>query len=323
MIKLNEAIKSAIWGFVVGDAIGVPYEFSSRTSMKSNPAKHMIGYGTHNQPPGTWSDDTSMMLCVLKNNLNNGDVKKLCNLFLEWYCLAKFTAHGKVFDIGNQTRIALKNLEKSNPDFNSYSMVPLDNIRQMIQEPNEYVAGNGSLMRCLPYAFGENYSELMLKMVLENKLTHNNSLCNTCCIFYTKMMRSIYDLSCTKVEALKRAKAFISYGWRIVDLNDSQETERKLFQRLFSPDFIQLQESDIKSSGYVLDTLEAVVWCFLNTENYKEAVLKAVNLGEDTDTIAALTGGLAGLYYGIDQIPKEWIDQIANKQLINNILSNN
>ena len=122
---------------------------------------------------------------------------------------------------------------------------------------------------------------------------------------------------------MKRAKAFISYGWRIVDLNDSQETERKLFQRLFSPDFIQLQESDIKSSGYVLDTLEAVVWCFLNTENYKEAVLKAVNLGEDTDTIAALTGGLAGLYYGIDQIPKEWIDQIANKQLINNILSNN
>ena len=93
--------------------------------------------------------------------------------------------------------------------------------------------------------------------------------------------------------------------------------EMQKFSRLWNlQEFMNLEENKIKSSGYVVDTLEAAIWCFLNTDNYKECVLKAVNLGDDTDTVGAVAGGLAGLYYGIDGIPKGWIDIIPKKEWI-------
>ena len=97
------------------------------------------------------------------------------------------------------------------------------------------------------------------------------------------------------------------------------EEELKYFNRVLSGDIYKLDESEIKSSGYVIDTLEAALWCILTTNSYKEAVLKAVNLGQDTDTVGAVTGGLVGIYYGMDQIPNEWIEAIKNKKLIYNL----
>ena len=98
------------------------------------------------------------------------------------------------------------------------------------------------------------------------------------------------------------------------------EEEKDIFANILSKDIYRKTVDEIKSSGYVIDTLEAVIWCLLNTENYKDAVLKAVNLGDDTDTIAALTGGLAGLAYGLESIPKKWIDCIADKMNVCNII---
>ena len=103
---------AAIWGFIVGDAMGVPYEFSEREIMQENPAAEMIGYGSHFQPPGTWSDDTSMLLCVVENLKKQGGLTDLANLFKLWYQHGHHTAHGKLFDIGNTTLkviIKLKN----------------------------------------------------------------------------------------------------------------------------------------------------------------------------------------------------------------------
>ena len=296
-------IKDAVWGFIVGDALGVPYEFSTRKMMKENPATDMMGFGTYNQPPGTWSDDTSMMLCVLENMLNKGSVDDLANLFLSWYKDDCFTPHGELFDIGITTSTALGNLMRG-----------VDLLHSGLCD--EMSAGNGSIMRCLPYAFIGDNQAANVKMKLESEITHKNDLCYLSSLFYIKMMRSLLEGN-SKDQALETTRYYFNSNKE--RLNDKKEWMYK-FERLFHPQFSELSEDEIQSTGYVISTLEAVVWCFLNTENYRDAVLKAVNLGSDTDTIAALTGGLAGLYYGYDTIPEKWINQIAAPKMINKIL---
>ncbi len=301
-------IKSAIWGFIVGDALGVPYEFTDRETMKAFPATGMIGYGTHHQPAGTWSDDSSLMLCVLENLIHQGGPRDLADSFVNWYTKGYMTAHGEVFDIGHTTRNAIDNL--------------IAEVKPHLSGGNRvYSAGNGSLMRCLPYAFKEDISKSINSMIIENKITHRSHLCHLCCIFYVWFVKELLDGG-DKLSAMKYAIACIKFRWNI---SDDEEESTHLgwgnFKKLFAKGFSSLPESEIQSTGYVLSTLEAVIWCFLNTDNYKDAVLKAVNLGGDTDTIAALTGGVAGLYYGYNSIQEEWISAVANPSIIISVLN--
>ena len=240
-VKKN-IVLDGIMGLAVGDALGVPVEFESRENLRNNPVKGMMGYGTYNQPEGTWSDDTSLTLCLLEALIEREyKVTSLANKFVKWYQKAEYTATGKMFDIGRSTYDAINRIISG--------INPVD-----AGGKSEYDNGNGSLMRILPLAF------------------------------YLK-----------------------------------DEEELKYFNRVLSGDIYKLDESEIKSSGYVIDTLEAALWCVLTTNSYKEAVLKAVNLGQDTDTVGAVTGGLVDIYYGMDQIPNEWIVAIKNKKLINNL----
>lgn len=299
-------IKDAVWGFIVGDALGVPYEFYMRNEMIKNPANDMVGYGTYQQAPGTWSDDTSMMLCVIENLNNKGKSKDLAHLFLRWYNESYLTPHGVVFDIGNTTKTALDNL--MNGSGLKHSGLS-----------DEHSAGNGTLMRCVPYAFIEDISKSIKQMILDNSITHKNALCNLCCMYYVKMLRALFEGK-EKTEATADAASYLRFGWRITGAEDDHVEWKEKFSKLLHPQFSTLPQTEINSSGYVLHTLEASVWCFLTTEDYKESVLKAVNLGGDTDTIAALTGALSGLYYGVDTIPKKWKSRIANKDVIEQIL---
>ena len=89
------------------------------------------------------------------------------------------------------------------------------------------------------------------------------------------------------------------------------------WERLFAPDFLESSEETIKSSGYVVDTLEAAIWCFFNTENYRDCIIKGVNLGDDADTVCAVSGGLAGLYYG--EFSKDWIEKLRGKEMLDRI----
>lgn len=291
-------LRAAIYGFVVGDALGVPYEFASREVMKYSPATGMTGYGTHNQPPGTWSDDTTFMLCVLENLLEDGTPKTLKNKMLKCYKDGYLTPHGQLFDIGVATSLRING-----------------NIHEQDKELNQ---GNGSLMRSLPYAFREDIRRASFEMHFDNKITHPDALCHLCCIFYVRLARSLLE-GLTPNEAMKVAVGYIKFGWRITDIPDNKPYYDS-FSILMSKTFSALSEEAIISSGHVIKTLEAVCWCLLNTTNYKDAVLKAVNLGGDTDTIAALTGGLAGILYGIEGIPVDWLDTLNNKTLIENIL---
>ena len=143
-----------------------------------------------------------------------------------------------------------------------------------------------------------------------SSLTHAHERSKLACKIYTLILFSLLDNPCKDSVKIALSEAMERY---------KTSTEYKCYSRLFSYDFEKLPKEKIKSSGYVVDTLEAAIWCVLTTNTYRECVLKAVNLGDDTDTVAAVAGGLAGALYGYDGIPKEWIGSLKRKNYIEKI----
>jgi ADP-ribosylglycohydrolase len=277
----------AIMGLIVGDALGVPFEFQKRDHFT---ASGMIGHGTYDQPAGTWSDDSSMTIATIESIVRTGkiDLADMMNNFYKWLFLAKFTPHGKVFDVGGTTQRAI---EKYRYDKAS----PLDCGGSSIRDN-----GNGSLMRILPLAFCDCDSYDIYRV---SALTHAHIISQIACDIYISIARNLL--------AGKTPSA------AIVETAEHLPIHIDVFNRLKIIDAYPRRE--IKSTGYVVDTLEAALWCLLKTDNYKSCVLKAVNLGGDTDTIAAIAGGLAGIYYGVGGekgIPQSWVSQIARKTAI-------
>lgn len=272
-----------IMGLVVGDALGVPFEFKKRDTFK---ATDMVGYGTYYQPVGTWSDDSSLTLATVESMERMGriDLNDIMRNFSGWLTFGAFTPYGNTFDVGNTTRGAIYRFECGMSPKECGGKTIMDN-------------GNGSLMRILPLAFTTCNSKEIRNV---SALTHAHEISKQACEIYIFFAR---DLIAGEDKELLSA-----YG-----LSEG-------FERL---ETIQnLKRDEIKSTGYVVDSLEAALWCFLNTDNYRDCVLEAVNLGEDTDTIAAIAGGLAGIYYGVGGekgIPEGWIEQIARKEYIKDL----
>lgn len=304
----------AIFGLITGDALGVPAEFKPRSMMKRNPVTDMEGYGTHNQPAGTWSDDSSMVLATmewlgefLKNDLN---YSLLMEKFQCWLWEGAYTPYGDAFDYGATTIRALMNY--------SIRRKPL-----LCGGKGERDNGNGSLMRILPAALW--CGELLHKDDMKgsefiydlSSLTHGHLRSKMGCLIYSKMIADLlWAESNDKMELVQKSlDTCRNYFGSEEDKQTASEMER--YGRLWkAAEFQKLPEKEIHSSGYVVHTLEAALWCFLNTDNYKDCVLKAVNLGDDTDTVAAVAGGLAGVYYGIDAIPEEWVNLLPKKEWI-------
>ena len=297
---------AAILGFVVGDALGVPVEFKSRTELVKNPVTDMIGYGTHNQPAGTWSDDTSMVIATMEWLNEMGDVtpdfKLLMDKFTDWMMDGAYTPYGYTFDYGISTRKAIANYK--------CGLEPLECCGQ-----SEYDNGNGALMRILPVALGKNLTPDFIFDV--SALTHAHARSKVGCFIYTKLIEDL--LCCDDDDKLDVVKKSLMNTKEILENMEDPQIRNAIgvYERMWEVEDFQMQKEDnIKSSGYVVDTLEASVWCFLNTDNYKDCVLKAVNLGDDTDTVGAVAGGLAGLYYGLEAIPENWIEILPRKDWI-------
>lgn len=277
-----DKLRSAIYGLAVGDALGVPVEFMERGSFF---VTDMKGYGSHNQPAGTWSDDTSMTLatCDSIRKLQKIDPDDIMRRFAEWYFESSYTAHGEVFDIGGTTATAIRRYGQG-----------CEPVKCGLDQVSSN--GNGSLMRIIPLAFCDCMKEEIQNV---SRLTHAHNISVTACVIYVHIAQRLLD------------------GETIRDILGSMEF-KGLFERLAR--IGELEEREIASSGYVIHTLEAALWCLLATNSYDECVLKAVNLGEDTDTTGAVAGGLAGIVYGYDSIPKKWIDKLKNKDLIEKCL---
>ena len=306
MIKLDD-IKAAILGHAIGDALGVPAEFNSRSYLEKNPITDMIGYGTHHKPAGTWSDDTSMTLATLDSLASRGlDYADLMERFIRWWKLAEYTATDEVFDIGNTTR-------KSLMAYDIYH-IPAEDCGQSKSIDN----GNGSLMRIIPIILYLNSTSCDIldteeKLDIVHKasaLTHAHEYSKTSCgIYYFILTELISNKSMNSIKVgIEKAKIFYKNN---VDTHP--------FKRIFNGNIEKLYASDIMSHGYVVSTLEAALWCVMNTDNYKDCILKAVNLGEDTDTVAAIAGGLAGVLYGVESIPASWLNKIIRRDVIENL----
>lgn len=295
---MKNTIKSGLFGLAVGDALGVPVEFQSRAYLKQNPVIEMFGFGTHHQPIGTWSDDSSLAFCLAESLCSGYDLNEIARNFVKWYNAELWTPHGQVFDIGIATRHAILNVAKGHqPDL----------CGGFSEEDN----GNGSLMRILPLVFylqKENDIAVVYQKVKEvSSITHAHFRSVFACFIYV-----IYCLEILKdkdkFEAYKSMQLVLSEFLKDKSFNP---VEIGLFDRILKNDISKYEESEIHSSGYVLHSLEASIWCFLNSDSYRETVLKAVNLGQDTDTTSAIAGGLAGIYFGLDDIPQKWIDNLA------------
>lgn len=300
--KTDDKPLALIMGVAVGDALGVPVEFKKRGTFH---VSGMQGYGTHNQPPGTWSDDTSLTLALADNLLPEScGLSDVAWAFIEWYDRAAYTPHGKVFDVGNATAEAIKRLKKGVAPEKAGGSGERDN-------------GNGSLMRIAPlafYMFGIRKAEERFRIVREvSSLTHAHEWSVAACYIYVEMLNKL-RMGRKKKTAYAELREDFARGVPFI----SKATLAK-FVRILENDISLLPEEEIRSSGFVIDTLEAAFWCFLTTDNYRDAVLKAVNLGEDTDTTGAVTGAMAGLAYGLDAIPQEWRDQLAAGEEIRRI----
>lgn len=287
--------RGALIGHAVGDALGVPVEFASRKARQEDPVRDMRGFGTHNQPAGTWSDDASLTLCTAQSLIDGYDLVDMGKRFTRWMLEAYWTPHGQVFDIGQTTREAIFRLDKGTPPTEAGPV-------------SEYSNGNGSLMRMIPIGlyFAQTPVEKRLRVAMESsQLTHGHARSQLACAFYVDLVARLVQ-RVPYQDALQQTQQILE-TW--IDANHPEEMEA--FAPCLDNRLADRPADSISGSGYVLDTLSASLWCCLRTDCYEQAVLTAVNLGDDTDTTGAVTGGLAGLIYGMESIPRHWREQLA------------
>ncbi len=302
-----DRIKGGIIGVAVGDALGVPFEFKDRAILELNPVNDMVGYGTHNQPLGTWSDDSSMTFCTIDSLCNGYDIVDISKKYSKWYNNNLWTPRGSVFDIGITTRKAINLIDQGvKPEITGGF--------------DEYSNGNGSLMRILPLVYylknEPSIDKRYLKILEVSSITHAHFRAVFSCFIYVE-----YGILLLK--GLDKKSAYDRLKKEINDFVSKERFDAKeiiMFDRLLRKDITKKERFNIKGTGYVLRSLEASLWCFLTSDNYEKAVLKAVNLGSDTDTTGAITGGLAGLYYGFGAIPETWKFQLARYEDIEELI---
>lgn len=299
-------------GLVVGDALGMPVQFCERKELRECPITQMEGYGTYNMPEGTWSDDSSMALATLESLRRKDcvDLEDIMQNFVKWLLEGEFTPYGTAFDMGNTCMYAI----------NGY--IETKEVTTC-GKTGERANGNGALMRILPACLFAYEKELAGEMTPEEAvewmhkitaLTHNHLRAQMASGIYYFLIKAVLEEKGGLAERLQIGMddAFEFYRRDIANL-----VEFSHYGRMFDlSEFAGVKEEDIKSSGYVVDSLEAVVWCLITTTDFESALLKVVNLGDDADTTGAIAGGLGALYYGYENIPEKWLKVIKRREWI-------
>ena len=303
---------NGIMGVVIGDALGCPVQFESRREVARHPVTGMRGYGTFHLPEGSWTDDSSLTLALRESirRKNAVDLTDIMGNFMSWLYDGEFTPYGESFDIGRGTMRAIDRYYK---------------IRDAKKcgGDEDWNNGNGSLMRILPVCIyasemktAGKFSDRDAVQTVHDvgSLTHAHIRANIACGLYFFMAHQIL----TGNGPLRdRLQAGVSEGYAFYESFLADKENLHYYDRLKDLDaFANTPVNEIKSTGYVVDSLEAAVWCLITTDRFEDALLKAVNLGDDTDTVGAIAGGLAGLFYGYDAIPADWLSAIKRREWI-------
>ncbi|MDO6645968.1 ADP-ribosylglycohydrolase family protein [Acinetobacter guillouiae] len=301
----QDQLKGAIYGLLVGDAVGVSYEFLLAEQLPAYDQIEMLPPNNFAKtyphiPVGTWSDDGAQALCLLdsllyKNKMDTEDfMKRICN----WYQCGYMAVDFQVFDVGVQTAEAIRNY---------LSGVPLLQVAN-----NDVLAnGNGSLMRVLPLAILHQGSDIQLieDAYAQSHVTHAHLRSKVCCALYCLWARSILnglDIAAAWSDAVTKLRAY---------LKDKPDDLEQL-EYYIRPD--ELEKGT--GSGYVVDCLKSARYALKQT-TYQDVIKTAIAFGRDTDTTACVAGGIAGLYFGFDSIPESWLAQLRAKDLVEPLLT--
>lgn len=280
-------IRNSLLSLAMCDALGGPAEFQRRGTFPL--VTEMIENKSFGLAPGTWTDDTSMALCLGQAIIDSkGGIpseESQAQLYVLWWRDGYLSATGKCFDIGMGTIVAL--------GFWETKKKPGKALMQVKKElSGEYSCGNGSLMRVLPVAlaFWEDPNKAMEVAMTSSVVSHPHPMCQEACAVYVFLVSSILQC-CAKQKKMSKKDlldALYGYAFKNATLRDAIGP---------TSEFITKSDTEIYSSGFVLHTIQAALWCFFNTETFEEGAIRVVNLGDDADTVAAVYGGLAGAWY--------------------------
>ncbi len=294
--EVADRIRGALLGLAVGDALGATVEFKPRGSFA--PLTDIMGGGPFGLKPGEWTDDTSMALCLAESIVETQSFNATDQLgrYVRWRRDGHLSSNGRCFDIGIQTRAALHKFETTG----LLTCGPVD----------EKSSGNGSLMRLSPVAMAfYRQPAVAIDLAAESsRTTHGSPLCVDACRYFAALLLGAF-VGIGKSQLLAAEFTPVRGLW-------SQSPLHPKIAAIARGSWKHKTESDIKSSGFVVHTLEAAIWAFANTESYEQAVLKAANLGDDADTTAAVCGQLAGAFYGASGIPQRWLAVLALRNTI-------
>jgi len=286
VLTLQDRFRGALLGLACGDAVGTTVEFESRGTFK--PVIDMVGGGPFNLQPGEWTDDTSMALCLAASLIEKHgfDPHDQLTRYCRWRNEGYMSSTGHCFDIGNTTSDALDRLERLGTPFCSDAAA------------NANMAANGCIMRLapIPMWFYPDREAAIHYAALSAKTTHGALECLETSRLFSAMLHSALD-GASKEELL--------FGKSELGLTSPA------VQALAKGSYAVKTRDQIRGSSYVVEALEAALWCFLNTDTFKAAVLAATNLGDDADTTAAICGQLVGAFYGENAIPRPWLKRLA------------
>ena len=281
-----ERFQGCLIGLAVGDAVGTTLEFRKPGTFE--PMTDMVGGGPFDLRPGFWTDDTSMALCLAESLIEHQEMNLRAQIgrYANWYRNGYLSSTGTCFDIGNTVCTALHRFE--------------DNDNPVAGSRDPYSAGNGSLMRLAPVPmFYAEDPDLASLMSAESSLTtHGTRACLDACRYYSGLIvAALHGKS--KEEILSKGYRPFDKVWEVGELDDGVD-------RVAQGSFKERQPPEIAGTGYVIRSMEAALWAFFNSDNFKDGCLLAANLGNDADTTAAIYGQLAGAFYGLAGIPEDW-----------------
>lgn len=300
----KELFKGALYGLAIGDALGVPAEFKYKDDVRNMNITEMINRGS--VPKGTWSDDTCMALATLEAYTMNGNVyENIMNNYIEWLENGKYSPLGYAYGTGSCCYKAIVNYMKDL----DVKTCGCTGVREN---------GNGSLMRILPSCFYVNRLDINLEKRI-NKLKTFTALTHAHPI--SLMADTIYYLFLNKLIETKNKEIAFDY---IINFDYSKfydEETINTYSNILTYDLLKLDDIESKKNGYVVYTIEGVLFSIMKNNNFKDSVLCAINLGFDSDTLGAITGSLAGVLYGYNDIPESWIRDLRWKELLDDLIN--